>query len=321
MPQTPLESESGQSASRDIYLPVWNVLTYAGSFVLGVWSWQSGLWPITVLCWVPLAYFSHAILMAFHEASHGNLRPRKWDNELRGTIIGWFSLVPLSGYRVVHGTHHGHLAEPADAELWPYGDPLAPRWLRRLCVWGEILAGLFVTPILFARGILTAKGVSTFQRRKIAKDYVVMIAMWAVLLTLVGWQGYWGEFIMVFVVPAYLAGMLQSLRKFTEHMGMMGNTPETAARTIIDDSPVGQFLSATMLNITYHAAHHRDASLPYHELPRATAEAIAIDPTANPVYPSYWQGFVDMMPSLADPKVGGQWMETKAEERLEPVSL
>jgi fatty acid desaturase len=319
MPPQQAESERSKFESSAIYLPVWNVLIYLACFALGVWSWQSGLWPITVLCWIPLAYFSHAILMAFHEASHGNLRPRHWDNEIRGTLIGWFSLVPLSAYRVVHMSHHGHLAEPTDAELWPYCDPSVPRWLRRLCVWGEIIGGLFVTPILFTRGVLKAQGVSRYQWRKVIQGYVAMTAFWAILLTIIGWFNVWGEFLMVFVAPAFLAGMLQSLRKFTEHLGLMGNTPETAARTIVDHSLVGRFLETTMLNITYHTAHHRDASLLYHELPQATAEAVALDPQSNPIYSSYWQAFVDMMPSLADPKVGEQWVNAPSQERWKHV--
>lgn len=319
MPVSQAQHLSAPAETKVVYRPAWNVLIYIFFFAFAIWSWRAGLWPVTVLCWLPLAYFSHAILMAFHEASHGNLRPRQWDNELRGTIIGWFSLVPLSAYRVVHMSHHAHLAEHTDAELWPYCDPGVPRWFRRLCVWLEMFCGLLVTPIFFARGVLTAHGVSTAQMRKVARDYVIMIAVWAGLLSLVTWAGVWSEFLMAFVIPAFLAGVLQSLRKFTEHLGLMGNEPETAARTIVDHSPVGHFLSATMLNVAYHTAHHRDASLLYHELPRATAEAVATDPSGNPIYTSYWQAFSDMLPCLRDPKVGRQWQTPHALEESASV--
>ena len=299
---TPVAGPTARSA----YLPVWNALTYFVCFALAIWSWRVGLWPITVLCWLPLAYFSHAILTAFHEASHGHLRDRKWDNELRGQLIGWFAFVPLSAYRVVHTAHHAHLAEPLDAELWPYGDPRVPRWRRRFMAWGEILAGVVVTPLLFLRGVLTAN-IPAAHRRKVLRDYLVMITIWGLILMAITTFGYWPEFIMVFLVPAVLAGTIQSLRKFTEHLGLAGNTAETASRTIIDQSAVGHFLSATMLNVAYHTVHHRDASIPYHQLPRATAEAIAHDPEGNPIYTSYWQAFREMMPTLSDPKVGAQW--------------
>jgi fatty acid desaturase len=311
----PAQQERGH-----VYIPLWNALTCFACFAIGIWSWRFGLWPITVLCWIPLAYFSHAVLTAFHEAAHGNLRPRKWDNELRGRLIGLFALVPLSAYRVVHATHHAHLAEPADAELWPYCDPKVPRWQRKLIAWGEIFAGLIVTPLLFVRGVLTAEGISSFQRRKVAQDYVMMIGIWAIILIGITAGGYWPEFIMVFVIPAFLAGTVQTLRKFTEHLGLVGNEPETAARTIVDETPFGHFLSATMLNVAYHTMHHRDASVPYYDLPRATAEAIALDPAGNPIYTSYWQAFREMAPALADPKVGRQWARSGREALTRPAS-
>jgi fatty acid desaturase len=302
-PSVTVQTEPGR-----IYIPLWNALTCLACFTLGIWSWNAGLWPITVACWLPLAYFSHAVLTAFHEAAHGNLRPKHWDNELRGNLIGLFALVPLSTYRVVHTTHHAHLAEPPDAELWPYCDPQVPRWQRQLFAWGEILLGFIVTPLLFLRGVLTAN-ISQTQRQKVFRDYAVTLAIWGFILTAVTVGGYWPAFIMVYLIPAFLAGTVQTLRKFTEHLGLMGNEPETASRTIVDESPIGHFLSATMLNVAYHTLHHRDASIPYYDLPRATSEAIALDPEGNPIYTSYWQAFREMVPTLADPKVGAQWLK------------
>jgi fatty acid desaturase len=300
-----------------IYIPLWNAVTCVACFAISIWSWRAGLWPITVACWLPLAYFSHAVLTAFHEAAHGNLRPKHWDNEFRGRLIGLFALVPLSAYRVVHTTHHAHLAEPPDAELWPYCDPNVPRWLRAVFAWAEILLGYIVTPLLFLRGVLTAK-ISRAQREKVFRDYAVMVAVWCLILAAVHAWGSWSAFLMVFVIPAFLAGTVQTLRKFTEHLGLMGNEPETASRTIVDNSPVGHFLSATMLNVAYHTVHHRDASIPYYDLPRATAEAIALDPGNNPTYTSYWQAFCEMLPSLADPKVGRQWLSEPLRKQNEP---
>jgi fatty acid desaturase len=309
MSSTLTNSVSDSHETSQVYLPLYNALTYLFSFALALWSWQTGLWPITVFCWIPLAYFSHAILTAFHEAAHGHLRVRKWDNELRGRLIGLFALVPLSAYRVVHMSHHAHLAEAEDAELWPYGDTTVPRWKRILIAWGEILIGVIVTPLLFIRGVITAQGISDQLRRKVWQDYALMLATWVLILSAITVGGWWPEFIMVFVIPACLAGTIQTLRKFTEHMGLAGNSPESASRTIVDNSPMGHFLSATMLNVTFHTVHHRDASIPYYDLPRATAEAMAHDPEGNPVYTSYWQAFVEMLPTLTNPTVGAQWVK------------
>ena len=312
-------SRQKQKSKENVYRAAWNTLAYLNFLVMGVLAWRLGFWPLSVLCWIPLAYFSHALLMSFHEASHGNLGPGRLANEVRGTILGWFSFVPLSAYRAVHFSHHAHLAEKQDAEMWPYGDVATPRWFRVTIAWAELSCGLLVTPILFLRGVLVNENLSSRQKRRIAADYALLIGFWAAVLTTMGLVGLWAEFVMVFLVPAFLAGILQSLRKFTEHLGLRGNTPETAARTIDDTSPVGRFLSATMLNVTYHTAHHRDASLPYQELPSATAAAVAADPESNPIYSSYWRAFLDMVPALIDPKVGGQWERGRPEEKSAPA--
>jgi fatty acid desaturase len=304
---------SDQHEFQGTHLPLCNAITYLVSFTLALWTWQAGFWPITVFCWIPLAYFSHSILTAFHEAAHGHLRVRKWDNELRGRLIGLFALVPLSAYRVVHMSHHAHLAEAEDAELWPYGDTTVPRWKRILIAWGEIIAGVIVTPLLFIRGVITAQGISDQLRHKVWQEYALMLATWTLILTSITLGGWWPEFTMVFVVPACLAGTIQTLRKFTEHMGLAGNSPESASRTIVDNSPLGHFLSATMLNVAYHTVHHRDASIPYYDLPRVTAESMARDPENNPVYTSYWQAFAEMLPTLTNPTVGAQWVKGDSE--------
>jgi fatty acid desaturase len=79
-----------------------HVLTMAAA----VWTWNQGLWPLTLLCIGLCAHVGHSKLIAFHEASHGTLNPRWWINELQGIVLGTMILVPLSVYRYVHGQHH-----------------------------------------------------------------------------------------------------------------------------------------------------------------------------------------------------------------------
>ncbi|HZJ14927.1 MAG TPA: fatty acid desaturase, partial [Chthoniobacteraceae bacterium] len=71
---------------------------------------QGALWYVVSRGWiwlaVPLvlvaAHFIHGLLIGFHEASHGLLRRSRFLNEFDGVLIGIFSLLPFSLYRVVH---------------------------------------------------------------------------------------------------------------------------------------------------------------------------------------------------------------------------
>jgi hypothetical protein len=56
----------------------------------------------------------------------------------------------------------------------------------------------------------------------------------------------------------------------------------------------------------------------FHELADATPRVHAADPNALPVFPSYRAALLDMLPTLADPRVGGHLAEQSA---LTPKSL
>src|SRR5689334_11206392 len=91
-------------------------LLVAEALLLGILVWGWSLWWAMPLILV-LAHVVHACLIAFHEASHGNLRPGRWLNDLNGHLLGLFGLLSLSLYRAAHYTHHVYLGTERDEEL------------------------------------------------------------------------------------------------------------------------------------------------------------------------------------------------------------
>ena len=61
-----------------------------------------------------VSHLMHGTLIGLHEAAHGLLRKNRRFNEFDGIIIGMFSLMSFSLYRVVHQTHHAYLATERD---------------------------------------------------------------------------------------------------------------------------------------------------------------------------------------------------------------
>jgi len=285
-------------------------ILHALSIAGAVWTWQQAWWPATILLWGAIAWMNHAALTRLHEAAHAMLSRRMWLNELQGFIIGTAALTPLSVYRYVHARHHAALGNPNDPEFWPYNLPDSPRWLRLLYAWSELIAGWPLTPALYSfRTAISWKRVPRRQHSRLIAEWIILIGVWSGLLWLVNRQGWWEPFIVAFVVPAWLAGTMQTIRKFTEHLGMFGCGIIAMTRTVVYRAPLGRAASASQLHVEHHATHHRYARIPYYALPEAT-ELVYADAPEGRVFPSHFRAILDMLPWLLDPRLGPQWLAT-----------
>jgi fatty acid desaturase len=298
-------------SSRSLFESVACVTLFFGLLAITLLAWENGCWPVVFIGWLLQAHVGHINLLAFHEASHYTLHPNRRINELQGILLGSVILTPLSAYRWVHNQHHIYLGTPRDAELWPFVDPQASRSRRLLTVAAELLLGFFYTPIIFLRGVLVAQRMPRVTARRLIKEYNLCIALWTAVLSAAIYFGVMKEFIVGYLIPAMLAGNLQSLRKFTEHLGLLGHDVPSTTRTVIDSSLPGRLLSASMLHIDLHGPHHLHAKIPHHRLPEATPIAYEhqlCDPISSNVFPSYISAFRAMLWTLPDPRVGAQWL-------------
>lgn len=291
-----------------------SLVVFFGLMPVALFAWDAGWWPITVACWIVQGHFGHSVLLAFHEASHYTLHPSRRLNEMLGIGIGTLILTPLSSYRWVHNQHHLHLGTAHDTEMWPFVVPGTPRWKRVVSAAGELLLGFFYTPIVFLRGVLVAN-LPRHTARRLFAEYALSAGFWTVTLVAIAYFGVWPYFLLGYLVPSMISGNLQSLRKFTEHMGLLGHDVPSTTRTVIDESLPGRVLSATMLHIDYHGPHHEYSKIPHFNLPEATPvvyEQELKEPAAANVFRSYPAAVWDMVRTLGDPKVGAQWITTVA---------
>lgn len=270
------------------------------------------LWPMIPLVLIS-SHFMHAMLIAFHEAAHGNLRQSKWLNEFDGQIVGMISLTPFTLYRALHQKHHVNLATVKDLELWPFVDPQQPLWWRRVAAFLELNFGFFYTPLLFWRVFLQKPSPVTNKavRTKIWRETAGMILLWGTILGLVAWFNVWNWFLVLYFIPAFIAGNMQSWRKYIEHVGLSGNTGRSATRSIIVETTAGRFVALSLLHQPLHGVHHVKSSIPYDELPD---HVDLIDPAEEgdtTPFPNYRSAFADLLKCLRDPRVGAQWAGAK----------
>jgi fatty acid desaturase len=278
-----------------------------------VWGavWAGWIWLALPLALVA-AHFMHGILIGFHEASHGLLRKSRRLNEFDGVIIGVFSFLPFSLYRVVHQMHHMHLATERDTELWPLVLPRAPRWARRIAAFLELTLGLFYSPLIFLRVFFRRPTLvrSPKVRRRIWAELALAVVVWTGILIAVAFLGVWKYFVWMYLVPGMVAANLQSWRKYIEHVGLTGNTVNSSTRSIVPRSWLGHLFAYTLLHEPYHGVHHQNAGLPHDALPRFTS--VLTPKTSGDVAPfmSYRQALPDLIRSLANPRVGAQWCDS-----------
>ena len=274
-----------------------------GAAVFYKWVWLAV--PLVLVT----AHVMHGLLIGLHEAVHGLLRKSRRLNELDGLIIGMFSWLPLTLYRVVHQSHHVHLASERDAELWPFVLPRAPRWARCLAAVLELTVGLIYSPILFLR-IFFRKNSSIRSpkvRRRIWAELALGAVFWTTVLAAVAFWGVWKYWFWMYLVPAVIAANLQSWRKYVEHVGLIGNTANSSTRSIVPRSWLGRVFAYTLLHEPYHGVHHQHAGLPHTALPHFASMLAPKNPGERIPFMSYRHALPGLIRSLANPRVGAQW--------------
>ena len=280
----------------------------AAEVALGVAVQRGWIWLAIPLVLVT-SHLMHGTLIGLHEAAHGLLRKNRRFNEFDGVVIGTLSLMSFSLYRVVHQTHHAHLTRERDYEFWPLSRTTIPRGTRRLAAFLELNFGLLFTPFVFLRAFLCSPSPVRSQRvrRRIWMELVLTAFTWICILLAVAVFDLWKYFIWMYLAPAFIAANLQSWRKYIEHVGLSGTTVNGATRSIVAKSWLGKIVAFTLLHEPFHGVHHQRAGLRHSVLPQCTSCLEPANPNEHTPYLSYRHALLDLIRSLADPRVGPQW--------------
>jgi len=270
----------------------------------------ASLWLVIPLVLI-ISHLMHGAAVGFHEASHGILRRNRLLNEVDGVLIGLMSFMSFSLYRAAHQSHHAYFATEKDEELWPFVFTTTPRWARILAAVLELTCGMLFTPFLFLRTFLR-KGSpirSKKVRTRIWRELLLIIPVWVLIIAGVSYFQVWQYFLWMYLVPTFIAGNLQSWRKYIEHVGLTGNTVNSSTRSIVARGWAGRLFAFTLLHEPYHGLHHLHVGVPHAELPMLADELAPATPEEIHPFPSYRHALAHLLRSLADPRVGAQWKE------------
>lgn len=267
------------------------------------WPGDGWLWTSAWIVW--LTYFQHTWMTIFHEDVHYALYRPRWRNILNGTIVGTLLTVPFSVYRQVHIRHHNRMNHPEDWELWPYVDPSKSLTFRRVFLFFDVLLGVWVAPYIYSRIFFSKNSPikTKAARRGVWLEYSAIVLFWGSIWGLTIYTGEWWLFAKMYLIPAWLSGVVQTIRKFTEHLGLPLGTPMEGARTIVPHDAVGRAVAYTSFHITAHGVHHQYPQMPHENLEKAVAFERETNPNA-PIFASHFRAVRDMARHLWYPGIG-----------------
>lgn len=262
--------------------------------------------------WVTfLSYCWFCVGGAFHEAAHETLFANRNANRFVGMIIGSIVFIPLNAYRETHRLHHAYLNSSRDYEMWPYCDPKASLWFRRLFVVFDIVLGVASAPLIYGRiWLLRNSPLAPAVRRTISMEYLICLVFWGTAITtflvrFIMTGRTWADFRIEWILPLVLSSSANSVRKLVEHLGMPSTDPILGTRTIAGGNAYSRLCRYFNFNISVHGPHHRFPRLSYTELSPKLQQYRSQHPELQvPVFASYLAAFVNMLPSLRNPASG-----------------
>jgi fatty acid desaturase len=291
-----------------VAFPILILLFALSQISMGVAVYHHVYWLAVILVFVT-SHLMHGMLIGFHEATYGLLRKSRLLNEIDGIIIGTFSLMSFSLYRAAHQLHHAYLASERDEELWPFVHPHMSRGVRVLAAVLELTMGILFTPFLFVRTFVRNDSPIRNKklRRRIWQEFALTAVVWVIALTAIQYFHVWKYFFWLHLAPAWLAANMQSVRKYVEHVGLLGATANSSTRSVVAEGWMATFLNFTLLHEPYHGVHHWRSGLPHPELPLHKAALEPAVPEERPPFRTFSAAVYDLLINLPNPRVGAQW--------------
>ncbi|MFO1020159.1 MAG: fatty acid desaturase [Planctomycetales bacterium] len=254
------------------------------------------------------SYFLFTWTSCFHETAHQTLNSNKMFSILLGRALGTAMFVPYTVYRESHIRHHAYLNKPNDWELWPYSDPSTSVWFRRAFVWVDLLGGVAMAPIVYGRLFFHKHSpLKTPEiRRTIWLEYAAIVVVWGAIFSALTYYGTWGEYFKIWFLPYWLAGVYQTARKLTEHLGMASYDPMLGTRTVVGKSFITQLCSFMNFDIFIHGPHHRHPRATHNVLGQKMKEYLVANPKIDfPLFNTYLKATASMVPFMfINPGVG-----------------
>jgi beta-carotene hydroxylase len=249
---------------RELYRASWQYhlkipLFYLLLIAAGYEAWTTSSAWLQWAMYGCMGYLWMGIVTFMHDCTHGVLFKTKWKNWL----FGVFSMIPLLvtfiTFKEDHLEHHRHNRSTKDPDAFTMGT-------RGVLDFVLFYAYLVIGGVLTIVQFTFVYPVQTFTRKQWGIHGAELALRVVILGGLVVWTcrlGVLGQFLAVWLIPAYLFSLLNSVRFIAEHYETPWNAGQLlGTRTIISNQVHSFFWN----NINYHIGHHVYPGVPWYNL-------------------------------------------------------
>lgn len=234
-------------------------LVYALLIAAGYLAWATpSLW-LRWLLYACMGYLWMSVVTFMHDCVHGVLFKARWKN----WTFGIFSTIPIIitflSFKEDHLEHHRYNRSTRDPDAFTMGKRGV---LDFVLFYAYIVLGGLLTIIQFTLIYPLQK----FDRRESLIHGSELLLRVGVLGGLGVWAssvGMLGRFLEVWLIPAYIFSLLNSVRFIAEHYETPWNEGQLLGTRTIISNPVNSYF---WNNINFHIGHHVYPAVPWYNL-------------------------------------------------------
>ncbi len=259
--------------------------------VLLTWvAWESESIYVDWPAYLALGYLWMSVVTFMHDATHDSLFPRRWQNQVFGTLAMLPLMVSFIAFKEDHLKHHRFNRSPMDPDAFTMGR-------RGVADFAVFYLYFFIGGLLTALHFTLIYPVKAFGPKQWAIHLFENALKIACYVTLVMWartHDLLGEVLAVWLFPLLFFSLFNSFRFIAEHYQTPWNRGNLmGTRTITSNRLHSYFWN----NINWHIGHHVYPKVPWYNLVelhgRLEPEIEALGAVVDRSYTSVcWNAFV-----------------------------
>ncbi len=269
MQETSRPQSLPSSVLRELYRQDWRpnlkiLLVYGLLGLAGFVAWTTASTALRVGMYVCMGYLWMSVVTFMHDASHGVLFRASWKNWWFGFVSTIPIVITFVSFREDHLEHHRHNRSARDPDAFTMGKR---GFLDFLVFYAYVLVGGVLTVLQFTF-IYPFQKFGARAWRIHALELLARVVVIGSALAYAESHGVQGRFLALWLIPAYVFTLFNSMRFIGEHYGTPWEQGQLLGTRTITSHPINSFF---WNNINYHIGHHVYPATPWYNLQKLHA--------------------------------------------------